>query len=139
MRTWQREHGSELDVLLSQYVKKSVEHAMDRLDGGNTVLVRERDSGGATVVSERRVPPPLKDCAYALAVSFDKLRILRGQATKIVQTTDRYQSLMDALELKGAAVVEGISSVVADAVSGSGGDVPAEPGAGANVDERDLT
>ena len=84
-----------LDAKLTAIVDKSTAMLIDRLDNGDYKVTRN----GQTI----RSPMTAKEITLTFAVTFDKLRILRNQPTKISGSSDqRITNLADKLRELGA-------------------------------------
>lgn len=93
------EFGEKLRAEIVQIVGLATAELRDRLKNGDAVLHPKTGD-------EVRVPVKAKDAAVILGISFDKLRIIEGQPTRITQERTSVDQLADKL----AALSDGLAT-----------------------------
>lgn len=86
-----KDKSQEIDNALSKIIDKSISVVMDRLESGDY----HWDAKSQSIV---QVPVKMKDAAIVKAISFDKQRLLRGEATQIVDKDDSANKLASLAE-----------------------------------------
>ena len=96
------EYGDEIKGNLAQIVKEGTAEIRDRIKHGDYIL----DKKGEMI----RRPMSGRDLTIATGVAFDKLRVLEGQPTHIVQQSDGLNRIrrMEHLKAIGKADEKGI-------------------------------
>lgn len=103
-----RAKQDELDGALTGLIHKAVSAASERLESGDSRLVKRRGEDGQDRVELVRVPVSAKDAAIVAAIAADKRQIVRGQATEIVEhSSDKLRLMQEHLRALSGRTIEG--------------------------------